>query len=97
MRLKGTYTLMEFRGNYLLVRNGGEGGSNGDSGRVSMDKGMQVNGSFAFLWKTFFGKDFTEKDIADALLSEYDLSVEEASSAASEIVSLWRENDMILL
>ena len=80
---------MEFRGNNLLIK------SDGKNGRVSLDKGLQVNGSFAFLWKTFTGRDFTPEDVAKALLSEYELSEEEASSAAMDIISLWREYNMI--
>ena len=80
---------MEFRGNNLLIK------SDGKNGRVSLDKGLQVNGSFAFLWKTFTGRDFTSEDVAKALLSEYELSEEEASSAAMDIISLWREYNMI--
>ena len=89
MRLNDSYTLMEFRGNNLLVR------KDRKKGRVSLEKGLLVNGSFAFLWKTFTGVEFSVQDLSAALASEYDITQEEAVSAASEIVSLWRENSMI--
>ena len=89
MRLKDSYTLMEFRGNYLLVCNGRGGTS------ASLDKGIQVNGSFAFLWKKFSGTEFSISDVVEAFLSEYDITREEAIQAASDIVSLWREKDML--
>ena len=90
MRLKDSYTLMEFRGNHLLVA------SDGKKGRVSLEKGLLVNSSFAFLWKTFTGVEFTLQDLSAALTSEYDITPEEAASAASDIVSLWQEQSMIV-
>ena len=89
MRLKSGYTILEFRGNNLLVS------SDGKTGRVSLERGLQVNGSFAFLWKTFTGREFTPEDVTAALLSEYEITGEEASSAAKDIISLWREYNMI--
>jgi hypothetical protein len=90
MKLSDQYSLIEFRGNHLLVRNGKGQGS------VSLDKGLQVNGSFAFLWRRFKGVDFSGKDIVDALVSEYEISEEEASSAATDIIGLWRSYGMIV-
>lgn len=91
MRLIESYSIKEFRGTYLLIY------SDKGKGSVDLQKGIQVNGSFAFLWKYFSSRDFTEEDIVNALLSEYDLSLDEAKSAASDIIALWRDHGMIQL
>lgn len=85
MRLSGLCTLLEMRGKYLLLL-------------PSVDKGgqeaLQVNESFAFLWRALEGKEFSPADVAAALQQEYGLDPEEAIRESDRIIALWRDRQL---
>jgi len=87
MRLSGQCLLLEMRGKYLLMTPAAaEGGQ----------EALQVNESFAFLWRQFRGKvDFSVAEVAQALQEQYGLDADEAEAESGKMVDLWRERGLL--
>lgn len=56
---------------------------------------LEVNESFAFLWKNLFGKDFTFEDVSALLQNHYGLEPSDAREEARKIVALWQEQQLM--
>ena len=56
---------------------------------------LEVNESFAFLWKNLFGKDFTLEDVSALLQNQYGLEPSDAREEARKIVALWQEQQLM--
>lgn len=56
---------------------------------------LEVNESFAFLWKNLFGKDFTLEDVSALLQNHYGLDPSDALEEARKIVALWQEQQLM--
>ena len=77
MRLRGDCNVVSLRGKHLLT--------------LADGRSFEVNESFAFLWKVAAeAGEFTVETLANALLTEYELSSEEAQEGASETIKLWQ-------
>ncbi len=85
MRLSGLCTLLEMRGKYLLLL---------PSADMRGQKALEVNQSFAFLWRTLEGKEFSPADVAAALRQEYGLDPEAADREAGQVIALWKERQL---
>ena len=68
MRIKKGFILREVCGENVVTAEGIE--------NINFNKLISLNQSAAFLFKKFAGKDFTEKDLAEALVSEYGIDME---------------------
>lgn len=55
-------------------------------GTDDMTKVISLNRTSRFLWDAFAGKDFTEAEVADALLNEYGIEREVAERDAASWV-----------
>lgn len=82
MKLSRLCTLLEMRGKYLLLL---------PSADLRGQQALEVNRSFAFLWRTFEGKDFAAADVTAALQQEYGLAEEEAVRESDGIIALWNK------
>ena len=81
MRLRGDCMVNSLRGKHLLTLGDG--------------RSFEVNESFAFLWKVAAeAGEFTSETLAEALVSNYEISPEEASSEADGTIKLWQENSL---
>lgn len=57
---------------------------------------LEVNESFATLLREAQDMgDFTEEDIADAMVRLFELTKEEADEETKALIALWRENNII--
>lgn len=85
MRLSGLCTLLEMRGKYLLLL---------PSADMRGQQALEVNQSFAFLWRTLEGKEFSPADVAAALQQEYGLDPEDAAREAGQVIALWEKRQL---
>ena len=85
MRLSSLCTLLEMRGKYLLLL---------PSADLRGQEALEVNESFAILWRTLEGKVFSAADVAAALQQEYDLDPEIALRESDRIIALWKERQL---
>jgi len=87
MRLSDHCVLLEMRGKYLLMLPTPAAGG---------QEALQVNESFAFLWKTFQRRDdFTGDEIAGALLERYGLDPAEAAAETEKMIAIWKEKGLL--
>ena len=78
MRLRSDCSVLSLRGKHLLT--------------LADGRSFEVNESFAFLWKAADAAgEFTAETLAEALLSEYELSSQDALNEASETIALWKQ------
>ena len=81
MKLRSDCSLMDLRGRYLLIRPGGPA--------------LQVNESFAWLWKVASKGLFSVKSLTEAICEEFDSSEEEALEQVHQTLALWQQLDVI--
>ena len=65
MKIKNGFELRNICGEYIIVAYGVE--------NIDFTKVITLNESAAFLWNEVFGKDFTEQEMVESLLSEYEV------------------------
>ena len=81
MRLRSDCMVNSLRGKHLLTLGDG--------------RSFEVNESFALLWEVAAAAgEFTVGTLAEALVSNYEISPEEASSEAARTIDLWQENSL---
>ena len=76
-KLRSDCSVMELRGRYLLILPGG--------------KTLQVNESFAWLWGVASKGIFSAASLQEAILSEYDMTAEEAADQVRQTLALWQQ------
>lgn len=87
MKIKDGFELREVCGENVILSSGME--------NIDFSKIISLNESAAFLWKTVFGKEFTEEMMVEALLGEYDVDRDTAAKDVSQVVASWREIGLI--
>ena len=87
MKIKEGFVLRPLLGEHIVA---GEG-----LAQVNFNKIISLNGSAAWLWENVIGKEFTEKDLVDLLLSKYDVTEEVASADVHTFVSNLMEGGVI--
>ena len=83
MRLSPLCRLHRMRGRYVLML------------YQDRPQALEVNESFAFLWKNLSGKDFSLEDVSGLLVDHYALEPADAEEEARKIVSLWEEEQLM--
>lgn len=86
MRLSGLCTLLEMRGKFLLLL---------PSADLRGQQALEVNRSFAFLWRALEGKEFSEADVVSVFRQEYGLDPDEAVRESGQIIALWKERHLL--
>ncbi len=84
MKLSGHCRLHKSRGKHVLIMYG------------RSTHALEVNESFAHIWRHFSALEFTEADVASFLESTYNLDAAKAEREASQIIGLWQEHQMII-
>ena len=56
---------------------------------VRFDKLISLNASAAYLWNELVGKDFTVEEMADLLVSRYEISKEVALKDSARLAEAW--------
>ena len=83
MKIKERFILRQICGEYVVV---GEG-----LAQVNFNKMLSLNESAAYLWKAVSGKEFTEEDLVQLLLDQYEVSREVAQKDVEKLVAIWKE------
>jgi len=78
MKLQDTCSIVQMRGRYLMLFYG-------------KGQAMEVNESFYSLWKKASEGEFTPEELSEYLLSEYEISKEQADKAVSDVIELWEQ------
>lgn len=87
MTVKPGFELREVCGEQILVAEGIE--------NIDFSKMISMNSSAAYLWNSVKGKEFTNEMLAELLQEKYDVDAETALKDATEISSLWIENEIV--
>jgi len=83
MKIKEGFNIRQVCGEYIVV---GEGEANIDFSQV-----ININETAACIWKAVLGKDFTVKDMVDALIAdEYDVEEEVAYNDCEQLATDWK-------
>ena len=84
MRLSPTCRLHFRRGRYTLMV------------YASQPVALEVNGSFAFLWERFSGKEFTPGEVSALLEEHFGLEPEVAAAETEGIIELWESQHLLI-
>ena len=87
MQIKEGFRLRSVGKEYIVT---GEG-----LAQVNFNKLISLNTSAAYLWKEVEGKQFDEQVLKNLLMSEYDVSEEEAINDATDVIKSWLEVGII--
>ena len=63
--------------------------------QVNFSKLISLNDTAAYLWKAVEGKEFTEEDLVDLLLAEYEVERERAAADVASLCVNWKEMGLI--
>lgn len=86
MKLKENLRICQIGNQYIVVA---------DRENVDMTRVISLNETAAYLWKHADGKDFTAKQLADALCEEYDVSQEKALADVEKTLLVWKANGLV--
>lgn len=87
MRIKEGFQLREVCGEYVVVAHGMK--------NIDFSKVINLNESAADMWKAVIGKEFEVEDLKDALLTNYEVSEEQALADARRVAEEWKEIGLI--
>jgi hypothetical protein len=88
MKLKNGFVMREVCGEHVLV---GEGVSTVDFSSL-----VRFNDTAAFIWKKAEDLgDFTESQIAEALVEEYDIDIDTALKDVKELLAEWQKKALL--
>jgi hypothetical protein len=87
MKIKNGFELRNICGEYIIVAYGVE--------NIDFTKVITLNESAAFLWNEVFGKDFTEQEMVESLLSEYEVERPQAEKDVKALVDSWVEAGLV--
>lgn len=87
MKIKEGFLLREILGEHIVT---GEG-----LAQINFNKIISLNDSASWLWEQVKGKEFTEKDLVDLLLSRYDVTAERAAADIHTLVSSLRDGGVV--
>jgi hypothetical protein len=88
MRLNPFFKLWEIGEEYMVVCN-----SNGD---VNLSNVYNLNETAAFLWKRIGDKEFSDFDLVEWLLEEYDVEEEIVRKDIKTMIEEWGRNNFII-
>ena len=82
MKLKDGFKLRNLCGEKIVSATG--------LSNMNFNKLLSLNSSAAFLWESFYGKEFQVEDLAKALVEEYGIDLTTATVDAKSLVDSWR-------
>lgn len=83
MKIKEGFVLREMCGEYIVAGEGLE--------HINFNKLISLNQTAAFLWKELAGKEFTEQEMAELLVKEYEIDMELALKDSKNLCKAWIE------
>ena len=87
MKIKEGFEIRNVCGENIIIAHGKE--------NVDFTKVITLNESAVLLWNKAVGKDFTEEDLVNVLLDEYDVEVPRAAEDVKNLVALWVEAGLV--
>lgn len=88
MRIKNNFDLRTVGNEYIVIAT--------DVENVDFTKIISLNQSAARLWKEVAGKEFTEEDLTELLLSWYEIDEETARKDSEALVKGWLDAGIVL-
>ena len=86
MRLNSDLILRQVKDEYMII--------NPFSETVDMTQVYTLNETAAWLWQQMEGKEFEVKDLANAMLDEYEVDEETAQKCADDLAKQWLETGL---
>ena len=83
MRIKEGFELRELCGEHIVIAHGEK--------NIDFSKIISLNESAALMWQTLCDKDFSADDMAEVLLSNYEVDRETALKDALHTMQEWKE------
>ncbi|MBR1520610.1 MAG: PqqD family protein [Bacteroidaceae bacterium] len=87
MRIKSGFEIRNICGENIIIAHGVE--------NIDFTKVITLNETAAFLWNKMQDKDFTEDELVNVLLEEYEVNEEVAQKDVKELVQSWKEVGLI--
>lgn len=87
MRIKNGFVLRKIGDKEVVIGEGIE--------QINFNKLIALNETAAFLWKELAEKDFTEKEAADLLIEEYDVTEDVAAKDVGTLIARWKTIGLI--
>lgn len=87
MQIKPGFELRVICGENIIIAHGVQ--------NIDFSKVITLNESAATVWKAVAGKDFTEQDIVDVLVGEYEVDTTTAQADAHTLVASWKDAGLV--
>lgn len=87
MKIKKGFEVRNVCGENIVIAHGVE--------NIDFTKVITLNESAAYIWKKVEGKDFTEEDMVDALMAEYEVDKEQALADVRKLAASWIEAGLV--
>ena len=87
MRIKNGFELRKICGENIVIAHGVE--------NIDFTKVITLNESAAFIWQQVEGKEFTEDDMVNALLDEYEVEKPQAQEDVKALLASWVKAGMV--
>ena len=87
MKIKDGFILRTICGEHVVV---GEG-----LAQVNFNKMLSLNESAAYLWKAVTGKEFTQEDLVQLLLDQYEVEPERAAQDVEKLTATWIQEGVV--
>ncbi|MBR1668025.1 MAG: PqqD family protein [Bacteroidaceae bacterium] len=87
MKIKNGFELRDVCGENIIIAHGVE--------NIDFTKVITLNESAAYLWKKVEGRDFTESELVDALLDEYEVERPQAEADVKALVASWQNAGLV--
>lgn len=87
MKIKEGFEIRNVCGENIIIAHGKE--------NIDFTKVITLNESAVLLWNKAVGKDFTEEDLVNVLLDEYDVEVPRAAEDVKNLITLWVEAGLV--
>ena len=87
MRIKNGFEVRNICGENIILAHGVE--------NIDFTKVITLNESAEFIWSKMVDKDFTEEDMVDVLLSEYEVEKSQAEADVKALVASWKEAGLV--
>ncbi len=89
MKIKKGFELRKVCDENIIISHGVE--------NINFTKVITLNDSAATLWNKVMDKDFTEEELVNILLDEYEVDKETATKDVKTLVASWKEAELIEL
>lgn len=83
MKIKPSFELRTICRENIIISHGRE--------NINFTKIVSLNESAAYVWRAMLDKDFTLKDMCDAMMAEYEVEEDVAMRDCEELLKSWTE------